>query len=301
MHPAIESGREWTREKLYWTYRNTQRTLSLYLRSLPLMRAHRDTFRDLEQFVLFLGYPMSGHTQVGNILDGHREMSIAHELNVLQLHRNHFSRQQILTLLMDSSFRFTREGKIWGDYSYAMDGQYQGRYETLRAIGDKRGGNTTRELRRHPQLLPRLAEKLGLPIKVIHIVRNPFDNITIRAKKRYGVDLPNEHQLAQEVDAHVADIAAVDMVLNLYRNSDRISFHTCKHEDLIRDPKGHLAQLCHFIGLSADEDFLQAVASMVFDSPKRRRFDIKWPPAMIRALEAELQRYPFARDYTFAE
>ena len=47
-------------------------------RDLPRM------FDDVEVFVMFIGYPRSGHSLVGSLLDAHPEIIVSHEYQLIQ-------------------------------------------------------------------------------------------------------------------------------------------------------------------------------------------------------------------------
>ena len=54
-------------------------------------------------------------------------------------------------------------------------------YLNTQVIGDKRGGGTTMELTEKPEkfaVLKELNESLGIPLKFLHVIRNPFDVIS---------------------------------------------------------------------------------------------------------------------------
>ena len=60
-------------------------------------------------------------------------------------------------------------------------------------IGDKKGGKTTLLLHRSTKywsLLQEIQEKVHIPIKFIHTIRNPFDNIaTMLLRRHFGNNL----------------------------------------------------------------------------------------------------------------
>lgn len=45
---------------------------------------NEELFGDLETYCMFIGYPRSGHSLIGFLLDAHPSMIIAHELHVLK-------------------------------------------------------------------------------------------------------------------------------------------------------------------------------------------------------------------------
>ncbi|KAL9978240.1 hypothetical protein ACROYT_G015735 [Oculina patagonica] len=69
-----------------------------------------------------------------------------------------------------------------GIYSYNVPGAWQGTFNgKLKVIGDKKGGGTTMELTEKPEkfsILKELNETVGIPLKFLHVIRNPFDVIS---------------------------------------------------------------------------------------------------------------------------
>jgi len=62
----------------------------------------------------------------------------------------------------------------------------------LQVIGDKRGGGTTMELTEKPEkfsILKELNETLGIPLKFLHVIRNPYDIISTWVLRLFNVRL----------------------------------------------------------------------------------------------------------------
>ena len=72
-------------------------------------------FSDLETYCMFLGYPRSGHSLVGALLDAHPDVIIAHELDVLKYIGEGCGRPQIYSLLLENSQAAREGGRKWGD------------------------------------------------------------------------------------------------------------------------------------------------------------------------------------------
>src|SRR4051812_7341147 len=88
----------------------------------------RSAFSGVKTFCMFLGYPRSGHSLVGSLLDAHPNMVIAHELDVLKFVRAGFSCEQIFYLLLENSENYAKAGRKYSGYSYAVPNQWQGRF-----------------------------------------------------------------------------------------------------------------------------------------------------------------------------
>ena len=114
-------------------------------------------------------------------MNAHPEIVIANELDVLEYVEQGKSRHQLFSLLMDRDRYFASIDYQWTGYDYKVPGQFQGRFTRLRVIGDKRAGRSTHRLGEHPELLEALRRTVGVPIRVIHVVRNPYDNIATMA------------------------------------------------------------------------------------------------------------------------
>ena len=144
-------------------------------------------YPDLRAFCLFASYGRSGHSLVGSLLDAHPDVVIAHEANALRLVAEGMKRDELYQTLLDNSHRSFERGRRQSGYSYVVEGQWQGRYRTLLVIGDKSGGRTTKLIERTG--LRRFARTVGLPLRIIHQTRNPYDIIARHAFLRgYSFD-----------------------------------------------------------------------------------------------------------------
>jgi hypothetical protein len=259
----------------------------------------RALFADVEKFCLFIGYPRSGSSLVGSLLDAHPCMAIAHELDVLRFVDARFTRRQLYHLLLMNAREACEGGRVQTGYSYAVPNQWQGRFERLRVIGDKKGPEATRRLSEAPELLDRLAETVGVPIKMIHVVRNPFDTISTMARR------PNTREpkaVRGPIGRATATRRFFKMCNRVVRLGERMAprdLITVRHETVMKDPTGQLLEICHFLGVSAPDDYLRDCASIVFPTPHVTRHDIDWPPDAIEEVSERIQDYPFLEGYAF--
>lgn len=260
-----------------------------YVRSWRAARAHRDAFSRLEAFCLFVGYPRSGHSLVGSLLDAHPEMIIAHELHVLRYLRYGFHREQIFALLLERSRDHAEDGRAATGYSYAVPNQWQGRFRRLRVIGDKRGGTSIRKLTSRPHLLARLRQRIALPLRLVHVVRNPFDNVaTIQRRSR--------RDLAESIDHYFGMVAGVERLRAQLASGELVDV---RHDDLLDDPSRELTRLCAFLGVEPPADWLRDCASIVWRSPSHTRDEVQWPDALRERVAKEIERVPFLAGYDF--
>jgi len=253
----------------------------------------RQAFEDVQTFCMFIGYPRSGHSLVGSLLDAHPNAVIAHELNALECVGKGLDRGRILQLVLENSRRVATSGREWEGYSYKVPNQWQGRFERLRVIGDKKGGASTRFLSSTPGILRRLSDIIDADVKFIHVVRNPYDNISTIFKYR------RHHQGLKPVIEDYLFLCATNSKIREWVGGDQV--FDLRHEALIDAPEELLGALCNFLGLERIEDYLEDCASLVFDSPRKTRYDVEWDAGTITAVQEGIDRNEFLRGYSYED
>jgi len=264
----------------------------MYEASLDACMSSAVRFAEVERFCLFVGYPRSGHTVVASLLEAHPDTAIAIELDALRYVAAGFSREQLFHLLLDRATK--KASHTSHEYSYRVEGQWQGRVRRLRVIGDKEAGMTNLRLRWEPDLLDRLRVLVGVPLRVIHVVRNPFDNITTMLTRG------DADHLGQAIGTYFRFAATAREVMGSLAREEGLEVH---HEDMIAEPREGLARVLRFLGLDeepeAGGDYLGACASVVMPSPRRTRESIDWPAELVRSVENQSGEIPFLRRYRF--
>ncbi len=250
------------------------------LAAFPHLRA----LSDVEAFCLFVGFARSGHSLVGQMLDAHPDAVVAQELDALAYLRH--PRHVLYGLLIHRARRFASSGATWTGYTYAIPGQWQGRFRAIKVIGDKKGGKTTVRLADDPDLLAQLRARVGVPVKIVLVTRDPFDNIATLARKNGGdFDQALRHY---EVRCEVIE--------RLQAEAGKDLLHL-RHEDLVADPQQELSRLCDLFDLEPYPDYLEACASIVLDSPRRTSRGVEWPPDVREAVGDLVTRFSFLHGY----
>ncbi|MGD0312736.1 MAG: sulfotransferase [Acidimicrobiales bacterium] len=270
--------------------RTRRQWASLYLSSA--LRARRNpAFDDVERFCFFIGYARSGHTLVSTLLNAHPEVVVAHELDAVRYVRHRFGRTQLFSLLLQRDQQFGSIGRTWSGYGYEVPDQYQGRFERLRVIGDKRARASVLQIAQRPELLDRFRRVVKAPIRVIHVTRNPFDNIATEVRR---------HNMSptRGIEWYEQICSAVEIVRPLLDPDELVDVG---YESFARDPRAGLAGLCRFLGVEAEPSYLDACAGIVWPSTKRTRDAIPWTEDERSAVERLIERYDVLSSYTFAE
>jgi len=174
---------------------------------------------------------------------------------------------------------------------YAVAGQYQGRYRELRVIGDKKGDGSSLMIQRDPTLLPRLEARLPMPLRILYVTRNPFDNISTAG-------------LRGRRDRPLGD--AVAGFKRRYAVSERIReqpipgrFLDVRSGEFVADPTGELDRICSFMELGASRDYLEACANIVNNRPSVTRGRVEWSDEAIEAVNRLIDRHDFLAGYSF--
>jgi len=146
-------------------FRRADRFASLFKTyALSYLKSKKLAVNELKCFCLFVGYPRSGSSMIGSLIDAHPDAVIAHELHALRFVRYGFSKNQLFYLLLEQSERFLNLGSTWSGYSYRVPNQFNGRYRHLIVIGDKKAGDTAFFLYLYPNLLEKLKREVGVPV-----------------------------------------------------------------------------------------------------------------------------------------
>lgn len=261
-----------------------------YLWSLREGLRQKEVFDQVQAYCMFLGYPRSGHTLHGALLNAHPDIVVAHELDAFSYLEGRISRNQLYALLLRRDHWFVESKNLqWSDFDYHVSNQWQGRFRKLKVIGDKKGGASTSRLQQSPHLLSKLRDLVQVPIRIIHVVRNPFDNIATIARR-------GELSIKEAMERYFS-LASTNA--RLLESSSPVESVTLRHEDMVAKPEENLARLVDFVGLEADQPYLSDCARIVFTKPSRSRNQVQWNDGLVDVIQAQIERHSFLRGYTF--
>lgn len=277
-------------------------------------------FSGAPRFVLFIGTPRSGHSIIGAILDSHKSAIVSHEVNVLEKVSQGLDRAGLLSAILENSRAQALAGRSQSDadhaagygqqlsgetdeaysqrlanlptpepyrFDYAIPGHFQGRAEgRIRAIGDKKGGGTTKLLAQDSMLLERLERIVEMPIDLIHVIRDPYDNISTMAR-RAGT------RVSRQVSRYEWLCEEIERVLD---SCDNRVFRI-HHEDFVSSPSQVIESLFTWLGLSVESDHIAACSSIVYKKPHRSRLLSDWEEGDKDSVESMIERWEFLRKY----
>jgi hypothetical protein len=250
-----------------------------------------ELFKNIDTYCMFIGYPRSGHTLIGSIIDAHPNAIIAHELDVLRYIKAGFSKEQTFNLILKNSSAFSNAGRRWDEYTYIIQNQWNGRFNKLKVIGDKKGGGSTQRLAKNPLILKELYNIINVKkIKIIHVIRNPYDNITSIFKKHYNKNFTNS------INFYFSLCKTIKTLKTQIK-----SIMDIRHESFIDKPNKYIIKICNFLELDTSKNYIDDCKNIVFKNPHKRRFDIQWKPKYIDIVKNKMNEFDFLREYSFYE
>jgi Sulfotransferase family len=261
-----------------------------YVRSWPLSAQNRTAFQSVARQCLFIGCPKTGHSLIGSLLDAHPNIILAHELGVSKYVLAGFRREQLYNLMLENSQYLADLGHRELKYDYRVPGQWQGKFERLLVIGDKHAEGETLRVMARPWLFEKTRRVLG-QVKFIHVIRNPYDVIA---------------SLTKPVLRHLDLRSAADYFFRLCQTTQWFreqlnpeELYELRHEAFVAEPARYLAELCNFLEVPAEANYLQACAAIVFESPHQTRRKVTWTADLIDSIQSRLPQYSFLSGYDF--
>lgn len=244
----------------------------------------------IKYFCLFIGYPRSGHSIVGALLDAHPNIAISHELDVMEFIYHNNSKESIFKKIIKSSENFAKKGSKAKDniYTYPVEGQ--GVNCNIKVLGDKKGGGTSEWIKNYPHLTDQLHKIIDLPIKFIHVVRNPFDNISTMVLRHKG-------KINEKIKAYFEKHnSGVSICKSKIEKENWLTIH---QENFIKMPKNVLTKICSFLKQDVTNDYLQKCVKIVKSKPHETRFKINWTEEQKNTVKKLNQKYDYLRNYSF--
>jgi hypothetical protein len=231
----------------------------------------------MRTFCLFIGYPRSGSTVTGRLLDMHPGIGIAHQVNAFEFDK----KETLFDALLNRMYNTQR-----------LDG--------LEVIGTKSGHQTVKHLMRNPDYsLDKFKEVIDIPLKVLHIVRNPFDNLSTwvnRAKeehKRKGVEKDEMDILKAKID-HYYEVN--QKIVEIIENEDVLSF---KLDRLVKKPGKTVKSIYGHLGVQYNGEIITQAKSMVYEKQRITRNSIKWDDSTVSSVMSMIDEFSFLGGYKY--
>jgi hypothetical protein len=248
-----------------------------------------------ERFLTFACTGQSGHTILAAILDAHPNSMVSEELKVMRKMAK--GRWATPEEMFERVMKDSRD-RVKGTRSYrrrigTIEGQ--GTYEDkLLLLGDKCGwdaiGNYT-ERGEVPRTLLSFEESIGIPLYVIHALRNPYDLISNWVMGGKGT---LDNQIERFADTAYA-------TQRIYYDSEfpKHRIMPIKNEALCANPSAVILDMCIFLELEPKQEFIKKCEKIIFSKPHVRKNEVKWDKKSINRVAELIDHYAFLREYSF--
>jgi Sulfotransferase family len=263
-----------------------------FLRSALHGYRRRAEFSSVRAVCIFIGCPRTGSTLLCSLLTAHPNAVVSNELNVLRYVQFGFRREQLFSLILDRDNDFGRRDRHWGGhdhhYSYVVPESDQGRVSALQVIGDKRGADSCGLLAANPDLVDLLERRVGVRVHILHTIRDPYDTVATMSRQ-------SGKSLDDRIETH---LRLCQIVARFRQEKPQTPVLEVGSEDLVADPRAALRRVCEFLGLDADQDYLDRCAAIVQPSPHRSRTEVSWTPEQLARVRSMIEEFDFlARRY----
>jgi hypothetical protein len=222
-------------------------------------------------YVFFAGGGHSGSTVLSAIIHLHPEASLSHEWNLVgKLLVRDFSVEEVRAMMLNPNNGVKRKEMLakirtmsgWNDRDSSG---------TVKLLGDKSPWDlvNTWNRRGKQDIFPELREKLGGSVKVIITIRDPYQHLP-----RY---FTNKKHLEKFGTITKVRRRFLKYLAKTYEACDYMSKNAdclvIANEDFIAKPTENIVELCEFLKLPVDDDWLKKVQTLVHDKVKTVDYD----------------------------
>ncbi len=243
-------------------------------------------FPSMKKFVLAVGNSRSGTSLVGAIIDAHPNMVCAHESRASQVHWAKYGRQKLLDEIFQMAASQRSMNRPSAGYEYGIDHEPK-RPETIRTVGDKVHNPALLRLHGDPKLLPTMRDMVGVPLRLVHVIRNPLDVVTTMHLRSGAPIIDRMRWYFMHLDAGLSVRAAVG-------EDDWLDVHL---ERLISDSVEQISRLTGHLGEPVHEEYLARCRKRIFNAPKFTRDLSIWPSEAKQELRFRAKLYGWLAPY----
>ena len=285
-----------------------------------------DVISGIKKFAFFVGYPRSGHSIVGSILDAHPHIVMSNKLNFfeqLSFFNDDTPRDwaaNLYNIIYQRSITDTQAGGLRNINSmskgtHAISSLWQGKFDKyIQVLGDTSGPlwefmhDRITFMAQYQEFM----KKIGVPIKVLHLLRNPYDaiaaqadfvvgrkhvgNITTNTGDRKNASINNYVLLEKIITTYFYTSKAVMELIELIGRNNVLDIHL---SDLIHNPKGTILSISSFLGVNAEDEYVQLCVEKVYKTTSRSRNLVLWPPELKMMVEHRMKGYKILQRYNF--
>ncbi|KAL9967159.1 hypothetical protein ACROYT_G025332 [Oculina patagonica] len=154
------------------------------------------------------------------------------------------------------------------------------------------------------RIFEEIEQSVQVPIKFIHVTRNPFDNIATMmlratdsrdAVREEGEKIDNKEKLDAEIKKYFNMAASNQRIRERYGDA---VLDIPGHDTVLR-PRETLQRLCDHLGVTCSEDYIEKCSKILFGNPSVTRHTVVWTEGQKEHVTKMMKSYPFLKEYSF--
>ena len=243
----------------------------------------------MKYFLSFMGYPRSGHTLVAAILNANPNVICSNQFNFYG---------DVINLTKDKLLQKINEGADGRYFKDSTQILHVPKRE-ITVIGDKTGHRTVEILKNNPMKLGKMKAVVEVPIKWIHVVRNPYDNLATWAKLNHQNKLKNNKPTneSEELNNVIQKYEELNETISKLKRSEDIL--TVNHEYVITRMHNTLEEMANFLEISFDPKWRDHVRNTVWKKPRLTRNQVSWSQRQKAVVNDLTLKYEWLNGYVF--
>jgi hypothetical protein len=247
-------------------------------------------YESVDTLCVLVGNRQGGRALVANILDAHPEAVVAPGADVVatlvQQDPASWDREAVIgALVRESEERQAARGEPDPSQPFQA-ANHSGRFTELHLVGITRGERIIDGWRRDPELLHQMAERLGVTVRVVHVYRNPWDQIALL--------MPREGE--KTIGRYFARANAIAQL----KEAAPVAVHDIRLESLRRDADREIPALTEFLGLSSPTAYVARWDHLLLRSgrqPAEPRKSQEWTRRQALSIRRRVAKFPWLEPY----
>lgn len=241
-------------------------------------------FKSLKSYVIYMRYKRSGSALLANLLDAHHNIIFPRNEDFFVKY-DRWTREQGFEHLYNTSKKYRTKPFYANGYKYPIEGV--GYCEEPKVIGHKSSTRNFLPLCNDRSLLENFQLHMQLPLKFIHLVRNPYEMVNARWQQK---EWRRKNAPVGPIIDHLEEVVRAQY--NLYRRTDLGSYFQIHLEQLIAAPPIMLSELLYFLGVDIDQEYFQRCSKLIFNKPEVYETLPEWQDKDKDRIERLMDQHP---------
>ncbi len=239
-------------------------------------------FSTLRHYVIFMRYKRSGSALLANLIDAHPNAIFVRNEELFGKFQRFDDPQQLYAHLHANARRYRNKPFSANGYKYPIKGV--GVAVDPLVIGHKSSTRRYLPVAESPEKLAEFQKAVDLPLKFLHLVRSPWDQVNARWQQK-------EFRRAAAPLGELIEHVAEQTEGNAKMRAQAEDYYQVHYEDLKRSPVYTMAAVCNFLGLPIIAEHLDACGELV-DSDIREKQSSMWTFESEAAVRTLCEKYP---------